>query len=236
MEEQSPVYTNPQHAHWALLQHRLVDALLRLQTAEAEGVLGEAFAHYSLDQVCTMLIQPALVEIGEKWRQGLVSAGQEHFATNVVRRRLQALFSVYDVVSGGATIVTACLPTEEHDVGVLILSLMLVRRGYRVVYLGANVPISGLLAIVEQTQSELVCLSVTTPEAFAQFDGVIEALRSLPAPPLIAVGGQGVQDTSPMLQYCAWLYGNSEHVIGQIADLLAHKRIDGRTSLSDAHE
>jgi methanogenic corrinoid protein MtbC1 len=216
----------PPNAHWAPLQRRLVDALLRLETAEADGVLGEAFAHYSLEQVCTMLIQPALAEIGEEWHQGRVSSGQEHFATNILRRRLQALLSVYDVVSGTATIVTACIPSEQHDVGLLILSLMLVRRGYRVVYLGADVPVAGLLAIVEQTHADLVCLSVTTPEAFEHFDEVVEALRAAPWTPLIAVGGQGVQDTSPMLQYCSWLYGSAEDVIGQIIDLLAQGRRD----------
>lgn len=210
------------NADWPTLQRRLVHALLALRTSEADDVLGEAFAHYSLEQVCTLLIQPALVEIGEGWRQGRVSAGQEHFATNVVRRRLQALFSVYDVVAGAATIITACVPTEQHDVGVLILSLMLVRRGYRVVYLGASVPVAGLLAIVEQSNADLVCLSATTPEAFEHFDAVVEALRAAPRTPLIAVGGQGVGE-SPMLRYCQWLQGDAGTVMGQIGDMLAHR-------------
>jgi MerR family transcriptional regulator, light-induced transcriptional regulator len=216
-----------QAAQWAVLVRRLVDALLALRTSEADDVLGEAFAYYSLEQVCTLLIQPALVEIGEGWRQGRVSAGQEHFATNIVRRRLQALYSVYDVVAGAATVVTACVPTEQHDVGVLILSLMLVRRGYRVVYLGANVPATGLLGIVEQVNPDLVCLSVTTPEAFGQFDAVIEA----PRPPLIAVGGQGVQP-SPMLRYCHWLQGEASTVMTQIDALLARRARGAEASAS----
>src|SRR3712207_8965829 len=54
--------------------------------------------------------------IGQGWHVGTVSVGQEHFATELLRRRLQSMLAVYDVVSGHATIVAACAPgrSEEH--------------------------------------------------------------------------------------------------------------------------
>src|SRR3712207_2443619 len=70
--EQGDGVTEPetQPAAWETLQARLVDALLHLDTPDAENVLGHAFALYALEDVCLRLIAPSLVTIGEGWHIG----------------------------------------------------------------------------------------------------------------------------------------------------------------------
>ena len=218
-------------AAWERLQQRLVDALLRLDASAAEAILGQAFARYALDDVCLQLIEPALVQIGSGWHTGTVSIGQEHFATGLLRRKLQALLSVYDVVSGQATIIAACAPGEHHEVGLLILALALVRRGYRVVYLGANVPIEGLLPVVEQVRPDMVCLSATTAATAEEVGPMADAIRRLypggtlegMRPPLVVAGGQGIAaSTGPGGSYEP-LTGDAIEATKQIGRLLARQ-------------
>ena len=214
----------PPTADWGTLQTQLLDALLRLQVAPAEAVLGQAFAHYALEEVCLKLIQPVLVTIGSSWEHGTVSAGQEHFATNFLRRRLQALLAVYDVSAGVATIVAACAPGEHHDVGLLMVSMVLIRRGYRIIYLGADVPIEGLVPVVEQAAPDLVCLSATLPETAVALGRVADALSRLPDPPLVAAGGQGVQQMPATGLPYTRLDGDAVAAADQIVALIDRSR------------
>ena len=212
-----------QPAAWPMLEQQLVEALLALDASRAEGVLSEAFAHYPLDDVCLKLIQPAFVTIGAGWHAGTVSVGQEHFATQLVRRRLQALLGIYDIVDGHSTIVAACAPGEQHDMGLLILALMLVRRGYRLIYLGQDVPIDGLLQVVEQVRPDLVCLSATSEATFDATAPVAERLRSLSRPPIVVVGGQGVPDAARANGVVRLLSRDAHATVEEIGALLAER-------------
>ncbi len=216
--------TDEKPVTWEMLQEQLVTALLRLDAQGAEAVLGQAFALYSLDDVCLRLISSALETIGNGWHDGTVSVGQEHFATQLLRRKLQALFSIYDIIAGHATVVAACAPGEQHDVGLVILALILVRRGYRVVYLGADVPIGGLLPVVEQVGADLVCISTMTAGTAQAAQEMAEALQRLPHPPLVVVGGAGAveiaDDKAPYMR----VDGDARVAVEQIAVLIAARR------------
>ncbi len=221
---QEAAVSDDQPAAWTRLEQQLVDALLRLDTTAAEDVLAQAFAHYSLDDVCLKLIEPALVAIGEGWHNGTVSVGQEHFATQLLRRRLQSLFSVYDVAEGRATIVAGCAPGEQHDIGLLILALLLVRRGYRVVYLGPDVPLHGLLPVMEQVETDMICLSASTPETASAIDAIAAAVRELARPPVVVAGGRGVGEGTGAGELYVGLDTNTLTAIDQIGTLLAQRR------------
>lgn len=214
----------PEHeldpANWPILGQELVEALMRLDSVRADALLAQAFARFSIDDVCLRLLEPALVEIGELWHTGTASVGQEHFATGFIRRKLHALLNVYDVVAGHTTIIAACLPGEQHDVGLLILALALVRRGYRVVYLGADLPVEGLIAVVEQVHPDLVCLSATTRTTAEQVVPVAAALRALPQPPIVVAGGHGMARIEPQPRLYIRLDGNAIEATAQIGELL----------------
>jgi methanogenic corrinoid protein MtbC1 len=211
---------------WTVLVSQLMTALLRLDAAAAEAVLAEAFALYAVEDVCIRLIAPILVAIGDGWHAGTISVGQEHFATELLRRKLQSLLGVYDIVSGQATIVAACAPGEQHDVGLMILTLALVRRGYRVIYLGANVPTEGLRQVVQQVSADAVCISTTTPVPRDTMNEIARALRSLSDAPIMIVGGPGIDDGTqfdPGERYSV-VDGDATSAAKQIASLIAARR------------
>ena len=207
-------------ADWHKLEQELTAALLRLDSSGADAILAQAFARFSLDDICLRLIEPVLVQIGEGWHNGTVSIGQEHFATGFMRRKLHALLNVYDVVAGHKTIVAACLPGEQHDVGLLILALALVRRGYRVVYLGADLPVEGLLPVVEQVRPDLVCLSAASVVTAEEVGVVAEAIRALPNAPVVVAGGRGLLHVEETPDLYIRIKGNAIQAAEQIGVLL----------------
>ena len=169
----------------------LLDALLAFQEGEAERLMGEAFGLHPVEQVLEQIIAPTLVEIGERWHDGQATVVQEHFATAFLRRRLTALFDVYGNPPAGPLAITGTAPSEWHDVGILLVSLTLRRHGWRVIYLGQNVPVDHLVRDIGRQRPNLVCLSATTRESAEGLAEVAEALQKLPEPqPRLALGGR----------------------------------------------
>lgn len=174
-----------------LLRERLIDAVVEYNDLAGERVIDEALAMFTLEEVCTGVIHPTLVEIGERWARNEVSVTAEHFATRLIVRRLSSIFNMVAPVTGRGTIVAACAPGEEHEVGLLILAIFLARRNWRVIYLGANVPTLDLIQTVRQVEPDVVCLSAAT--AMAADRALLAAhdiIASVEHPPAIACGGR----------------------------------------------
>ena len=166
-------------------------ALMAFDSPRAEAILAEAFALYSVEEVCLRVVEPALVDIGERWHGGEVSVATEHFATSFVRRKMFALFNAYETGRGRGAVFTACAPDEWHEVGILIVSLFLVRRGIRVTYLGPSLAADGLAETLGRHHPDVLCISATSEETADRLEEIIAVVERMPEPrPRLAYGGQ----------------------------------------------
>lgn len=154
----------------------LVQVLTEFDAQRAERLLSEAFSLYPFEQVLIEIVQPVLVEVGERWQRGEINVGVEHFATQLFRRKLAGLLNLFEGGGQRATIIAGCAPGELHDIGVLLSSLFLVRRGWRVIYLGPQVPLADLLETVRSVRPALVCLSASTTATALELADVARAL------------------------------------------------------------
>ena len=75
-----------------------------------------------------------------RWERGEASIAQEHFASSVLRGRLLGLARGWGLGFGPVALL-ACLPGEQHDLGLIAFGLALRARGWRIVYLGSDTPI-----------------------------------------------------------------------------------------------
>ena len=123
--------------------------------AAAERILSEAFALFPPEQVCIEVLQKSLAMIGQGWYEGTISVQQEHFASALAMRRLDALLTGVPTASRTGKILVGCPPHEEHTFGPLLLAFLLRRRGWDVVYLGANVPVDRLALTLESVRPRL---------------------------------------------------------------------------------
>ena len=133
-----------------------------------------------------------LVDIGDRWHAGELSVAEEHYATSFVRAKLFGLLQAYQPPSTrGPLVFTACAPDEWHEVGILIVSVFLARRGVRVRYLGPNLPLEGLAAIVGRHHPAAVVLSAQSQETARKLRPAAQAIQAGPPPhPRFVFGGQ----------------------------------------------
>jgi methylmalonyl-CoA mutase cobalamin-binding subunit len=132
-------------------------------------------------------LQKGLVNIGEGWYRGEVTVQQEHFASALAMRRLDALVAATPAPTRLGRILVACPPEEEHTFSPLLLTLLLRRHGWDVVYLGADVPTSRLEMTIATTRPQLIILTAQQLHTTATLYEMAQVLQQEHVP--LAFGG-----------------------------------------------
>ncbi len=113
------------------LRDTLIAAIEENDPRAVSATLDQAFAVLRLEQALAEVVTPALQWAGDAWHRGELSVAQEHAITAKVRAHLGKLISEgRGGVRGSA--VLACAPGEHHDIGLLMLAVMLRADGGRV--------------------------------------------------------------------------------------------------------
>jgi methanogenic corrinoid protein MtbC1 len=125
----------------------------------AEQILNEAFSLYPIEMVVSQIMQLGLRDMGELWFNGDATVQQEHFTSALVLRKMETLISATPPPTQAKTIVLACPSEEWHTFSLVMLNLFLRRKGYHVVFLGANIPTDHLNEAVDNIHPDLVVLA-----------------------------------------------------------------------------
>ena len=170
---------------------RLLAAIHDYNEAAMHAVLDQSFAAFGLDAVLRDLILPTLRRVGVEWQQGTLAISQEHFASNLIRGRLLALARLWGRGSGPLALL-ACAPGEQHDITLLAFGLLLRSYGWRILFLGADTPISTLTQTAKTTRPTIAVLASFDP---ALLQAEATALRRLAKMAPLALSGPGASDT-----------------------------------------
>lgn len=184
----------------AHLSHRFLDLAIRGDMdAATQAVLHADELGLPLARVFDEVLQPALVEVGERWAAGSLTVAQEHEISDLARYLVAELSSRHALPEPREPIVIAsCVAKELHDLGVRMMGGVLRQRGARVHYLGANVSPPVLVESVNQRHPDIVLLSVSLAD---HLPALRECVAALPAPsavtsgssrPMIVAGGRGI--------------------------------------------
>ena len=139
-----------------------INACMNFSEVQAEQALNKAFSIFPVESVCLDVLQRGMSEIGSMWYENRASVQQEHFASGLAMRRLDALLSASPAPTRPQTILMGCPSSEWHTFTSLLLALLLRRRGLNVIYLGANVPIERFSETAQKVNASLVLLVAQT--------------------------------------------------------------------------
>ena len=167
------------------VRDELADALDCYDEPRAQAILDRLLAVATVDTLLSEVVLPYLRELGERWARGDASVAQEHFASSVVRGRLLGLARGWGL-GLGPTAVLACLPGEQHDLGLIAFGLALRSRGWRIVYLGTDTPIETVEEAARQLDPSLVVVTSVSSE---RVQPVLPQLQALAGRHRLALGG-----------------------------------------------
>jgi methanogenic corrinoid protein MtbC1 len=172
-------------------RENLLDALVRYDEAGADRALEEAFAAYGLESVTEKVLAPAMSQLGDMWHEGRATTAAEHFASNYLRRKLDAIINAAPQVSMGPLIVLGCGPGDWHELGLLLIHLMLRRRNVNTIYLGQNVPLNQFVEEMQRLKPTMIIMAATTAETVPGLIEIASAVQEMTPPrPVFAFGGR----------------------------------------------
>jgi MerR family transcriptional regulator, light-induced transcriptional regulator len=168
---------------------QLAEALDSFDEPRAQAILDRVLAVTTIDTLVSEVVMPYLRELGERWERGEASVGQEHFASGVLRGRLLGLARGWGLGVGPAALL-ACLPGEQHDLGLIAFGLALRARGWRIFYLGPDAPIESVEDACTRLDPELVVLHAVTAE---RVEPIADQLSALARRHQVALGGAAAE-------------------------------------------
>lgn len=179
----------PQERHPADPIEGALDALSRLDAAEAERLVSEQLAALGPVRFARHFALPLLQEIGEAWTRARVCIASEHLGSSLLRSLLGAALRPSALHRGAPRIVFATPAGERHELGLLIAALSALGAGAYPVYLGPDLPVGELLVAVERTGAPALALGIVALPV-ADAERFLRALRAgLPEDVELWVGG-----------------------------------------------
>ena len=145
---------------WLELRKALYATFINHDEQTARDVLEQA---HPLEAACTQLITPVLAQIWQGWHDGRVSIATEHFASHILMGRLFAIFDDLPKHTGDL-VLAGCAPGELHQIGSLMLAVILRERGMNVRYLGANLPLTEWTDAIAQHKPAVIAISCSKIE------------------------------------------------------------------------
>lgn len=181
----------------AQISRRFLDlATLGDMDAAAQVVLHADELGLALARIFEEVLEPALVEVGERWVAGSLTVAQEHEISEMTRDLVAELSSRHARPEPREPIVIAtCVADELHDLGLRMMCAVLRQRKACIHFLGANVSPPFLVESVNQHHPDIVLLSVSLADHLPALRDCLASLRAASPGcrrPLIVAGGRGV--------------------------------------------
>ncbi len=165
--------------------------------AAAELLIGEALdAGVTPEVVQSFVITPAMVRIGEMWELGEVGVADEHLATSISQHALIRLFESMATgrrrLRSADSVLLAAVEGQHHVLGLRMIADVLESYGHRVLYLGADVPVSSLRDFALEHQPAVAGLGFGIESDISCLADSIWALHEVSPDTRIMLGGRSV--------------------------------------------
>lgn len=157
-----------------------------VEQAHAEGV--------DIGTIYFDIFAPSMIEIGRLWEENQLSIAEEHLATAITERLIGQLspeFNRQIQRTEIGCVMLGCVAGERHVLGLRMLADLFRAQGWRVVYLGADVPDRDWIDLAVRVNADVIGISAGTLHLAAHTKPLITQLHSAVPATLIMVGGAG---------------------------------------------
>lgn len=169
-----------------------VRAVIAMRPDILESALASAAVAFSQPIVLEEIVAPLLQYIGEQCRVGSLRSSQEHAASVVIRAFLSQLLTGTHAASNAPVILVGSPMGQNHELGALMAAVAAASEGWKVIYLGPNLPADEIAYAANQTGARVVALSIVYPADDGRLPDELRRLRTrAPQGTVIIVGGSG---------------------------------------------
>lgn len=198
-ENRKPVETRNEstptsfEVHVEELLSECMEAIKDYNAKKLESILLNASAKLTQPILIEELITPLIYKVGDFWHSGEIRVANEHLASSVIRNFLYNVLDSYSLNESAPILVSATPRGQEHEFGALIAGVVSASAGWRVIYLGSNLPAEEIAAVVSHLKARVAALSIVYPGDDVHLKQELKKLKHLlPDGVSIIVGGRAV--------------------------------------------
>ncbi len=188
------------------LTSRYLLALLEGDRQKAtQLLLGAVRDGWSLLDLYSRVLTPALQEVGRLWVTNEITIAEEHFATATTKLVMPQLRSAFpSQESNGKTVLAASVSENHHDLGLQMITDIFELHGWRTIALGANVPIVDFVQAAEAFDADLLLISAALASQVPIVQETIAAIRNYAptADTKVIVGGAAFLSAPELAEQC----------------------------------
>ena len=171
---------------------RAMEAIAALDARQVEVVLRRAMIENDAARFLDAVVVPLLTRIGSEWQHGRVTPAHEHLATRMIREALNEYMATFVPRSEAPRFLSATPQGQRHEFGAMLAAATAAAAGWRVTYLGADLPAAAIAEAAGQARATVVGVSIIHPTDDPQIPVELRALRAALSPDAVMlVGGSG---------------------------------------------
>lgn len=177
---------------------------------DADGAIAAAVeavesGRVSVENLYCAVLVPLLFDVGGRWHAGQLHVWEEHLESAAVRAIIEgvrpSVRAAHEVVlaahpdAPARHALFACPPEEWHVLSLRMLADRFSMKGWESYYLGANVPVSEIVAAACALKAEIVVLTAATHYERLQLRELVDGIQAqLPGVRLLAAGPAFARD------------------------------------------
>ncbi|HYQ00939.1 MAG TPA: MerR family transcriptional regulator [Polyangiaceae bacterium] len=166
-----------------------VAAVHTFDSDRAQALLVRGTVLFSARALVFDVLGPLLERIGKEWATGEMCVASEHLGSTLVRDILTDLLRRLPKDPSAELAVISTPDGELHELGALLSAVTFALEGYRVLYLGPNLPPAEIARAARGASAKVVALSIVSLDAELAVKAVRELLAALPEPIDFVLGG-----------------------------------------------
>jgi len=139
-------------------------AVREMDGGRLEAVMMRALVALDSETFLDDVAVPLLRYLGSGWAEGTLSVAHEHLASGVMRRVLGVLVGASQAAETAPALVAATPARQVHEFGALLAGAAAGAGGWRVYYLGADLPARDIATAARTSGARAVALSLVFPD------------------------------------------------------------------------
>ncbi|MFC4324144.1 MerR family transcriptional regulator [Litchfieldia salsa] len=208
----SPISSEQVEEYSLALQNELLESLISFDEHQAQELMNKAFSLYSIDKVVIEILGTLLVQIGNLWEEGKITSAHERFASSFLRSRIGMILHSLPVNGMLPKVVSVCGPGEMHELGLLIFTLYLRRKGFEVIYIGTGIADGDLEIVLEEIHPKFLFVSCTMEKNVDETIKLVERIATNFNDLSIGLGGSAFHNNEKNLTpYDSLIIGENQH-------------------------
>jgi DNA-binding transcriptional MerR regulator/methylmalonyl-CoA mutase cobalamin-binding subunit len=202
-----------------------IEAIKGYDAKTLETILLKASSKMSQPLLIENLIIPLVYKVGDMWHDGTIRVASEHLASAVIRSFLTNLIEQHIPAENAPIIISATPRGQDHELGALIVAVVAAAVGWKVIYLGPNLPVEEIAAVSENLKAKVVALSIVYPNDDPQLKkDLINLNKMLPSNVSLIVGGRAAKGYLDVLDEIeAVVVKNTKQLRVELESIREHK-------------